>query len=166
MQPEPPPGGDDPRLRPLVDYLEQHRGQINVEALRKELRSAGHPPELVDVAVRRVVGEQPAKALAWPFGLLVALANLVAIPFPFFGLIGIIVDAFPAANDNFYWLGIPLLAAALIPGAELAVGLRLRGGPRDRLGRALIWGAALTFIGMALLLVLFGICVAVILSSY
>ncbi|HMQ33325.1 MAG TPA: hypothetical protein PKD53_21515 [Chloroflexaceae bacterium] len=165
MEPQP-PAGDDPRLAPLVAYLEQHRRQVNVEALRKELLRSGHPPELVAEAVRRVVGAAPPRPPAWPLGALIGVANLLLLPFPFVGLIELIASSFPAANDNLLWLPVPLLVTAAIPGAQLAAGLRLRGGPRDRLGRALIWGAAIALVGMAVLALLFGICVAVIFVSF
>lgn len=165
MDPSPQPG-DDPRLRRLIDYLEQHRQQINVEALRKELLRAGHPPELVDEAVRRVAGDEAGKPRAWPVGLLVMVANLIVMAPLLFGLIGATVSLVPAANDNLLWLPAPVLLVALIPVGELLAGRRLRGGPRDHLGRVLSWGATFTLIVMGLLLVLFGICVVLVISAF
>lgn len=172
MEPPPPPlepqppAGDDPRLRPLVAYLEEHRQRVNVEALRKELLRAGHPPELVAEAVRRVAGDAPPRPRAWPFGVLIGLANLLLLPFLFLVLVDLTTSIFPATNDNLLWVPVPLLAVAAVPGAQLAAGLRLRGGARDRLGRALIWGAAIALAGLAVLALLFGICVAIIFVSF
>ncbi|NTU82718.1 MAG: hypothetical protein HGA45_25670 [Chloroflexales bacterium] len=157
--------GDDPRLQPLVEYLEQHQRQINLAALRKQLLEAGHPADLVAEAVRRVEAGSPRRPLAWPLGLLVMLANIVVLPPLFAGLAGLTTSISPTSNDSLVWLIPPLLVAALLLGGEFVVGLRLRGGPRDRLGRTLIWGAAFTMIAFALLALLFGICLAILVGS-
>jgi hypothetical protein len=159
IEPQRTPSDDDPRLGPIIAYLEQHRERINIEALRKQLREAGHPPELVDEAVRRVVGEEGQKPPAWPFGLLIALANFVILPFLFAGMVNLLLAIIPAANNNLLWLPLPLLLIAVVPVAQLLIGRRLREGPRDRLGRALIWGGVFTLAGMGLLLLLLGACV-------
>ena len=166
MEPQQPPPGDDPRLAPLIAYLEQHHERINIEALRKELHEAGHPPELVDEAVRRVVGPEASLPPAWPQGLLIVLANLFVVPFAFSLTASLITALFPTANSSGLWLPLPLLVAAALPGVELLQGRRMRGGPRDRLGRALIWGAVATLAVMGVLLILFGVCVAVFIASY
>lgn len=165
MEPHAPPG-DDPRLQPLVGYLEQHQGQFDRAALRQQLIDAGHPPELVDTAVARVGGAPQRKPLAWPYGLLVMLANLIVIPPLFGGAAGLIGALFPASTNDLLWLIAPLLIGGAPLVAELAVGLRLRGGPRDRLGRTLIWGVAFTMITVALLALLVGICIAVLFGGF
>jgi protein-S-isoprenylcysteine O-methyltransferase Ste14 len=165
MEPHASSGPDDAALQQLVDYLEQHRHHVSLEALRRQLLDAGHPPELVAAAVARVGGTPVQKPVAWPFGLLIMLANLVLLPILFGGLASLVTSLFPASNTNGLWLIAPLLAMGLALGGELIIGRRLTDGPRDRLGRALVWGAAFTLIALALLALLVGICVAVLFAN-
>ncbi len=165
MEPHASPAPDDAALQQLVDYLEQHRGQVELEALRRQLLDAGHPPELVAAAVARIGGAPVRKPVAWPFGLLIMLANLIVLPMLFGVLASVVTSLFPASNDNLLWLIAPVLAVGLALGGELVGGRRLTGGPRDRLGRALVWGAAFTMIALALLALLVGICVAVLFAN-
>lgn len=166
MEPQQPSPGDDPRLAPIIAYLEQHQERINIEALRKELREAGHPPELVDEAVRRVAGPEASLPRAWPQGLLIVLANLFVAPFAFNLITSLVIAIFPAVTTNVLWSVLPFVAMVVLPVVELLVGGRLRGGPRDFLGRVLIWGASATLAVMGVLLILFGICVAVFMAGY
>jgi hypothetical protein len=151
MEPQP-PSDDDAHLQPLVDYLEQHRQQINLEALRKELLTAGHPPELVDEAVRRVQGNPIRKARAWPFGLLIVLANLVVIGLIEAGLNALIPVLPSPFNVIFGWIAIGSGPVLLL--GEIIVGARLSNGPRERLGRALIWGAVFSVLFTVVLIIL------------
>lgn len=162
MEPVPPPGGD-PRLQPLIDYLEQHRRQITTPALRAQLLAAGHPPELVDEAVRRVESGPDRKPAAWPMGLLAMLANIVALPALLIAGGSVAGWLYRAAGLDLWWL--PFLLILLILIGEAVAGLRLRGGPRDRLGRALIWGLGFKLIALALAAMAAGVCIAVVLGS-
>lgn len=73
---------------------------------------------------------------AWPLGVLVLGANLV-LAFFFLCVISTMLG-------ERWW--IPFVAQGLVLAGELAWGLRLRGGPRDLLGRALVWGFGLSAI--------------------
>lgn len=169
MDPQPQPGqADDPRLQPLIDYLAQHKDRINIEALRKQLVEAGHDPTLVTEASRRVSGRDPAVAqpLAWPFGLLIAFLNLMITVPLFFWVADMLANLFRTLNNNLLWLPLPFMLVILPPIVELLVGYRLRSGPRERLGRALVWGGIFTLSTMGVLLLLFGVCVAVIFGIF
>lgn len=159
---------DDPQLLPLIDYLNQHKDRINVEALRKQLLDSGHEAALVDAAYQRVTGQAPGntKPVAWPFGLLIALLNLgLAVPLAFL-VADLLTSAFPALNNNLFWLPAPIMIVALPPIVQLLVGRKLSGGPRDRLGRALVWGGIFSLIVIGSLLLLFGACVVIIIGLY
>jgi hypothetical protein len=164
----PPDQADDPRLPPLIDYLNQHKDRINIEALRKQLLDSGHEAALVDAAYQRVTGQAPGntKPLAWPFGLLIAMLNLgLTVPLAFF-LADLQTSVFPALNNNLLWLPLPIMLIALPPIIQLLVGRRLSGGSRDRLGRALVWGGIFSLIVIGSLLLLFGACVVIIIGLY
>jgi hypothetical protein len=163
----PPDQADDPRLQPLIDYLHQHKERINIEALRKQLLEAGHEAALVDAAYQRVTGHAPgnAKPMAWPFGLLIAIVNLgVTLPLALF-MGDWLTRIFPVLNDNLLWLPVMLMVIGLPPVAQLLIGRMLKGGPRDRLGRALMWGGIFTMVAIGGVLLLFGACVIIIIGS-
>ena len=162
---EPETSATDAALQPLLEYLEAHRAQVNLAALRAELLAAGHAPELVDEAVRRVEASTPRKALAWPFGLLVMLANFVVI-----GVLQSLLFALASLLPSFAFIAIlGWVIVGLWPlyfVGEIVVGARLTNGPRDRLGRALIWGGIFSLILPILLGVLFfGICLVLLSGS-
>lgn len=145
---------DDTALAELVAYLEQHGRKINLYSLRKQLIEAGHPPALVDEAVRRAEPSTKSTwARAWLIGLPLALVNLFVIP----GLSSFIGDIF---DIDWWWL-LPIVALV----AELIAGLLLRSGPRAVLGRALITGliyTAVIFGALAILgLVILGVCIVI-----
>lgn len=151
---------EDPNLAPIVAYLEQHRAQVSVEALRKQLLAAGHPEPLVDEAIRRLrAAEPPRPPAAWPLGLGFMVLNVALV-----SLI-LVVGGNMAANS--FSSPLPVFVVALLPlVAELVAGLMLRGGPRDRLGRGLLWGLGFTASLVALGALLFGICVAIVVALY
>jgi hypothetical protein len=150
-----PPSDEDAALQPLIDYLQQHREQINLEALRKELITAGHPPELVDEALKRIE-PNAVRPSAWPFGLFIMLMNLVSMllfvcPVSWFAMLTI------QNSSAFGWFFMALVLVLLI--GEIVVGMRFTNGPRDDLGRALIWGASATLVGSIVLTILAcGVC--------
>lgn len=151
---------DDPALGPLIAYLEQHREQVNIVALRKQLIAAVHPQALVDEAVRRIEAPRGVpRTPAWPAGLGIMVLNLALI-YPAFFLVTVI------SGESVSWAWLPLAGLGLLYVAELVVGLRLRQGPREFLGRALVWGAGFTASVLALLALLFGICVAIVVGLY
>ena len=163
---EPETSATDAELQPLLEYLEAHRAQVNLAALRKELLAAGHAPALVDEAVRRVEAKTPRKALAWPFGLLVMLANFVVIGVLQF-LLALIGSRLPSsAVSSILGLLIVGIGPLCLIG-EIVVGARLTNGPRERLGRALIWGGIISLILPVLLSVLLlGICLVFLNGSW
>lgn len=160
MQPQP-PSGDDQRLQPLIAYLQQHRGQFNDEALRRQLVEAGHAPALVDEALRRVGPNASPRPPAWPIGVLIMLANLVAIPAMGLGLLWLATQSPSPVGAVLGWLSLGVGPVTLL--AEALAGSWLARGPRERLGRALIWGVGLTVAATVALGVLaFGVCIALI----
>lgn len=67
---QPASGFDEGQFQVLIDYLEQHRDQIYLAALRKQLIQAGHPPALVDETIRRVQPSAKART-GWALGTVV-----------------------------------------------------------------------------------------------
>ncbi|MEI6181128.1 MAG: hypothetical protein WCP31_10265 [Chloroflexales bacterium] len=159
------PSDDDAHVQPLVDYLEQHRETINVEALRKQLLEAGHPPELVDEALRRIGHNPIRKPWAWPFGLLIVVANLVLVGAIETGLFSISSALSGTVSTLVGWIALGLVPLVLI--GEIIAGVRLTNGPHDRLGRALIWGAIFSVITVIMLVILaFGACFMLLSGSF
>ncbi|MEI6179699.1 MAG: hypothetical protein WCP31_03005 [Chloroflexales bacterium] len=163
---EPETSATDAELQPLLEYLEAHRAQISLAALREELLAAGHAPELVDEAVRRVEANTPRKALAWPFGLLVMLVNFVVIGVLqalLFALASLLPSSAVSGILGLFILGLGPLCLI----GEIVIGVRLTNGPRERLGRALIWGGSFSLILPVLLgVLLFGICLVFLNGSW
>lgn len=90
---------------------------------------------------------EPPRRRAWPIGLLLAIAQNVLVPALLEGV----------AVQTSQWI---LFAVVALLGAELIVGLVLRGGYYDFLGRVLVFAALFPAVLVAvLLLALGGICI-------
>jgi hypothetical protein len=99
-------------------------------------------PEQEPLHAGRQADAEPPLPLAWPYGLLILLVTPVLI-----GFVGIY---FPQAGCVF---------GVLLYLAELIVGLSLKFGDHDRLGRALVFAVMATGATAAVtLLVIGGIC--------
>jgi hypothetical protein len=145
-------------LQQMIDYLREHDGRYEVEALRQQLLAAGQDPELVAQAIARanISGPPPASPRAWPLGLGIAAINLFVLPFIFGGLAAL-------AGDSDVVVGIVGLMPLLVLIGELVAGIVLLRGERRQLGKALLWGVGFSFaLPLILLVLLAGICLIII----
>jgi hypothetical protein len=145
----------DEQIRQILAYLEQHRAQYDLAALRRQLLDAGYPNTLVDEALRRLDGgtssSGPGPRL---IGCLLSVVNdtlLFAIVF----LVGAL------GGDITVAIAVPLVVLAV----ELVVAGALWNRPgSERASRLLLWTAiwsAATILGLVALAALFlGLCIA------
>lgn len=143
-------------------YLEQHRYAYDRDMLRKQLLADGHAPENIDLAMARVYGFQVGSTQqATPAtsntryvlaGIGVFLLNVFALPFVLSLLSGSV--SFAIMSE--------LYAAAMLAEIIAVAVLRRRNRP---LARTLGFGVLGTIVPIALGLVLFGICVAMLRSA-
>jgi hypothetical protein len=146
------------QIRQLSAYLEQHRAQYDLTALRKQLLDAGYPNTLVDEALRRLDGGTTSPAGAGPrlLGCFFSLLNQA--------LLGVAVYAAGSLTND----GTTMLFVALgVLGVELlAVRAMWSTRGREWASRILLWTViwtVVTLLGLvALGALLFGICLALI----
>lgn len=153
-----PPPDREEQIRQIMTYLEQHREQYDLIALRKQLLANGYPNTLVDEALRRLDGGKTSAGVPRVrligFGL--AFGNYVVLALLFAVLSGLRVS-------NGYLL---LIVPAVLLGAELVVaGATWNSERRRGLGRAMLWAVIWTLAAAAILVafiaLLFGICLAI-----
>jgi hypothetical protein len=154
--PTQPPPDREAQIRQLLAYLEQHRAEYTLVALRQQLLDAGYPNTLVDEALRRIDGGKASDTgdRSRLFGCIWAFVNLTLM-----GMISYGVGAM--TNDG---SGVALADAALIVVELLAVAA-LRNSPgRERVSRILLWTVIWTVvISVAMVAtgaLLFGACMA------
>ncbi|NJN16119.1 MAG: hypothetical protein HC822_07470 [Oscillochloris sp.] len=145
-------------------YIEANRDRYELEALRGTLVQSGYADDVIAAALtqigpvkqprrKRNPGDGPPPT--WPFGLLVMVANYVAIS------LFLTLEVAVVTNGIIFGIG-----TLLVLGGETVAWFVLRRGPRERLGRILVQGALftvlLTFGSVAILALLIGACLAVI----
>jgi hypothetical protein len=138
-------------------YLEEHRQTYDQAALRAKLLTDGHPESVVDLALAQVYGYDPPPATPAP-----PQRNgpplWLTIVLTFFGTYIVLALLFGAAIDSsngFVTLS-PLLLLPLQIIAMLVVRRRHR-----QLARGLAWGIAAAWAPLFSLVLLVGICLAV-----
>lgn len=137
-------------------YLEAHRATYDQAALRQKLLDDGHPPAVIDLAMAQVYGyEPPSGAPVVTSGGGTSLALVIVGTFIItYVLVGILLTiAFSQSND--WGLLLPLAVLPIEIGAALLARRRNR-----QLARGLAWGIAAAWVPIALLALLFGICLA------
>jgi hypothetical protein len=144
------------QIRQLLAYLEQHRAQYDLSALRKQLIDAGYSNTLEDEPLRRIDGGAASPSGPGPrlIGCLLSLLNLA--------LLALVVYGVGVVTSNGYAL---LLAALGVLGVELAAaGALWRLPGQERASRLLLWTVIWTVAGLlglaALVALLFGLCLA------
>jgi hypothetical protein len=130
------------QISQLMAYLEQHRAEYSLVALRKQLLDAGHPKIVVDEALCRLDGGKTSGSGGRPrlFGCLLLPVNWLLMAF--------------ASSLNAY-LPIAILLT------ELLVIAATRNSPgREGISRILLWMVIWTFVIPAIGALLFGACIA------
>lgn len=140
-------------------YLEEHRQRYDQNALRSQLLASGHPEAVVDLALAQVYGYDPPPATAatppqrsWLWMALTILATMIGTYVVLVLLFGLALD-----SSNALVIFSPLLLLPLQIGVALLV--RRRNHP---LARRLIWGIAAAWVPLFSLVLLVGICLALI----
>lgn len=144
-------------------YLEEHRQTYDQAALRQKLLADGHPESVVDLAMAQVYSYEPP-APNTPAPQRSRLPTWLTIVLTFIGtyvLLGLLLGV--VANDS---SGLPLfwLPLAVLP-AQIIVALLVRRWDRQ-LARGLAWGIAAAWLPIVSLVLLVGICVAVLGLSF
>ncbi len=144
------------QIRQVLGYLDQHRAQYDLTALRRQLLDAGYTNTVVDEALRRIDGGKTSATDGGRLtGCFLSLANDALLALVVYGA---------AALGGSWW---QVLAAALgLLLLELIVALVIRSRPGgERPGQLLIWVVAWTVVGIvaagALAALLFGVCLAI-----
>jgi hypothetical protein len=142
-------------------YLEEHRHAYDRDALRQKLLADGHSAEAVDLASAQVYGFQvgtaaaPAPRSNTP-GFLSSLLGVLALNF-----VGLPILLTLLGRITGFGLAINLLIMLLaLVGEGVVAGVLWR--RNQPVARGLAWGVAGSLAPLLLLLVLFGICLALI----
>jgi hypothetical protein len=158
------PSGADPttppdreeQIRQLLAYLQQHRAQYDLVALRKQLLDAGYSNTLVDEALRRLDGGKTSPPGGRPrlFGCIWSFANWILLSAVIFGV--------SAMTNDGYAISFSVLGVLVV---ELLTVAALRNSPgREGVSRILLWTVIWTILGAIIVIaigaLLFGICVA------
>ena len=144
----------------IVAYLHQHGNHYSRESLRQQLLASGATPEQVDAAFDTWVEERilhaPPAPRTWPRALGIAGLTYVLVA----AVIGLAIQT---NNQNLGIFGLGLFPLLLV--GELIAGLVLR-SEQPRWGRALLFAPLFALgLGAAVLLLVFGVCVAGIATS-
>ncbi|MBC8077213.1 MAG: hypothetical protein H7Y32_14140 [Chloroflexales bacterium] len=125
----------DDKLQALIDFLRQHRGTYNTEALRAQLLAQGHDEQLVEAALVQVRAELVTRDLrSRTIAANVVIAMLTSV-LAFF--------AIGANTPNPWWL---LIFAPLL---ELMIGGVFRARGHTQIGTALIYTSLYSLVPMA-----------------
>lgn len=144
------------QIRQIMAYLEQHRAQYDLAALRQQLLDNGYSNTIVDEALRRLAGGAPSSAGGEARAVGCALSLVNQLPIVGIGYLA------AALSNNILLL---LIGIPIVLGIELIVYAFLRNYPdRERVTKTLlwtmIWTIALDVVAVALVALLFGICAA------
>ena len=155
-----------PDVERIREYLERLRNTYTQSALRQGLLADGHDPEAVDLAMAQVFGlqvagpEQPAQPPATGRIALIIIAtflfNYIALP--------VIAGGISSVAESVGGLDVFSITALLVFGvlvAEVVAYFVLRRRNRT-LARGIGWGIVATLVPLAGLLLLFGVCLAII----
>jgi hypothetical protein len=148
MSDSPTPPDREAQIAELMAYLEQHRAEYTLVALRKQLLDAGHPHPLVDEALRRLNGGKATFGdYARFYGCFLSLANWLLI-----GLIFLQVGMLMSwVSATFAIIGVLLV--------ELMIALAARNSPgREGMGRLLLWTVIWSLVLAPIYVLLFGVC--------
>jgi hypothetical protein len=148
----------DEQIRQVIAYLEQHRAQYDLSALRKQLLDAGYLNTVVDEALRRLDGGNTAapRSRAGLFGFLWSLANWVLL---------FVVGAGAGVVDGNGL--IPLVTQGMVLVIELALVVVLWSRPgSERVSRILLWTVIWTILDVVLLFVVAALLVGACLAIY
>jgi cytochrome bd-type quinol oxidase subunit 1 len=149
--PTQPPPDREAQIAQLVAYLEQHRAEYTLVALRKQLLESGHPHPLVDEALRRLNGGKEIALSERPrtVGFLLSFVNLILLSY---------VSLFAAPLlDNMTTRRIYAVIGVLV--VELLVVAALRNSPSRRgISRILLWTVIWTLVLGAIAILIIGIC--------
>ncbi|MFV9503517.1 MAG: hypothetical protein AB4911_03035 [Oscillochloridaceae bacterium umkhey_bin13] len=157
---------DEGQIQVLVDYLNQHRDQINIAALRKQLIQAGHPQALVDEAVQRVNPSAQAGAgnALGTFGLVIifSIANLMFLPLISFALNDLVIRLIPDFGRLLWGPFLFISSVIILPLIiQIVIGARMSNGQTGIIGKGLLLGAAIPLGIFGVIVFLFGVCFAV-----
>jgi hypothetical protein len=158
------PSGADPttqpdreeQIRQLLAYLELHRAQYDLVALRKQLLDAGYSNTLVDEALRRLDGGKTSSTGERPrlFGCIWSFANWILLSAVIFGVSALTNDGYAIF---FSVIGIFVVELLVVAAARNSPG-------REHISRILLWVVIWTVVEAlvlgAIAALLFGICVA------
>ncbi|HEX6293199.1 MAG TPA: hypothetical protein VFZ66_28715 [Herpetosiphonaceae bacterium] len=145
----------------ITAYLEQHRQTYTQEALRQKLLADGHEPQAVDLAAAQVYGfaVRPSgkPEVSDRRTVVLTALGLFVLNYVVWMALGLI--SFNVAPIEILWL-IPTLVVL-----EIAAAVAARTRSRA-VARGLAWGIAISMLPVVALALFFGICLAIIYSSY
>jgi hypothetical protein len=157
-----------PDLAPILAYIAQYEGTYDLRALREQLLAAGHPPALVDEALR-ITDRSRRKQNSWFANLVLGCVTGLPVTIGNYILMTILWSTIASAALDLLAPGLIVAGVLLIVG-ELVAGAVLQRNGHTKLGSALISGALLSALGIpliigflvALVALFVGICLVVI----
>jgi hypothetical protein len=152
-------------------YLEHHRHTYDREALRQKLLADGHDPAAIDLAVAQVYGLQiapgasptPQRDSAWQ--MLAAIFGTVLINFIALAGLAVLVVRGIALSEPSVFPTLGFVIFGLCLAAEMGAALRFWRRNRG-LARGFVWGLAITLLPVTMGALGFGVCVALLSSSF
>jgi hypothetical protein len=151
MSDSPTPPDREAQIAQMIAYLEQHRAQYTLVALRKQLLESGHPHTVVDEALRRLDGGKSSDSSDQSrlTGFFLSFANLI--------LLGIVSIFAAPLLDNMTAQRIYAVVGVLVV-ELLVVAAAWSSRSRKGIGRILLWTVIWTLVLGAIAILIIGIC--------